>query len=104
MAAYLYVFDQPATRLLNALPAAERSMLSKGTILGYAMAHEIGHILLNILGHSASGVMKAHWIVDDMKKMSSEWVNFHASQAAGIRAEISRRTQDQQSTIMALVR
>ena len=100
----VYVFDEPASRLLKGLPAAERSILSKGTILGYAMAHEIGHVLLNIPGHSASGVMKAHWTVNDMKKMGSEWVNFDFSQAAKIRAEIRRRTQDQQSRIMAVLR
>ena len=100
----VYVFDQPASRLLNGLPAAERSVLNKGTILGYAMAHEIGHVLLNIPGHSASGVMKGHWTVDHMKKMSCECVNFQSSQAAKIRAEIRRRMQDQQSRIMALLR
>jgi hypothetical protein len=100
----VYVFDQPASRLLNGLPAAERSILDKGTILGYAITHEIGHILLNVPGHSASGVMKANWSVGDMQKMNACWVNFHSSQAAKIRAEIRRRTQYQRSRIMALLR
>jgi hypothetical protein len=100
----VYVFDQPASRLLNGLPAAERSVLDEGTILGYAVAHEIGHVLLNIPGHSVGGVMKANWSIGDLQKMNACWVNFNSSQAAKIRAEIRRRTQDQQSRIMALLR
>jgi hypothetical protein len=39
--------------------------LTTGRVLGRALAHEIGHFLLQMRGHSASGLMRArHSIVD----------------------------------------
>jgi len=32
-----------------------------GTLLAYVIAHEIGHLLLPRMPHSATGLMKAHW-------------------------------------------
>jgi hypothetical protein len=34
---------------------------SLGKVLGHAMAHEIGHVLLGTDAHSAGGLMKARW-------------------------------------------
>jgi hypothetical protein len=34
---------------------------SLGKVLGHAMAHEIGHVLLGTDAHSVGGLMKARW-------------------------------------------
>jgi hypothetical protein len=36
-------------------------------VLGYAMAHEIGHLLLGQNAHSATGLMRAYWSREDLK-------------------------------------
>ena len=95
----VYVFDHTASRLVEQVNALDKSVIDRGTILGYAMAHEIGHILLHLTGHSPSGVMKAKWSVEDMREMSSGRLNFHPSQAAEMQAEVRRRMRDQQITL-----
>jgi hypothetical protein len=39
-------------------------------MLGYTLAHEIGHILMETDGHSWEGVMKAHWDHNDLMEMA----------------------------------
>jgi hypothetical protein len=41
--------------------------LSVGTLLGYAMAHELGHLLLPLGAHGKAGVMRGNWDANDMK-------------------------------------
>ncbi len=40
---------------------AQRVRIDYGTLLGRAIAHEIGHLLLRTAGHSANGLMRAVW-------------------------------------------
>ena len=35
-------------------------------ILGHAMAHELGHLLLGMNSHSPTGLMRAHWTSEDL--------------------------------------
>jgi hypothetical protein len=37
-------------------------------ILGPAIAHELGHVLLGRRGHSRVGIMRAHWCPDDFQR------------------------------------
>ena len=39
-------------------------------LLGHVFAHEITHVLRNVPGHSASGLMKAHWEDADYDEMA----------------------------------
>jgi len=39
-------------------------------LLGHVLVHEIGHILQGTVRHSETGVMKAHWTVDDFQQMT----------------------------------
>jgi len=59
--------------------------------LGYAIAHEIGHLLLNMEVHSESGIMKGHWSHRDLQEIASERLSFTPEQAEVIRAEVARR-------------
>src|SRR5437016_7931888 len=40
---------------------ARRRGLSQAVILGHLMAHELGHLLLGVRSHSASGIMHVPW-------------------------------------------
>ncbi|HEX2523775.1 MAG TPA: hypothetical protein VHP35_16760, partial [Terriglobia bacterium] len=54
--------------------------------LGSAIAHELGHLLLgngrgNGGPHSASGLMRAHWQRDDLKRKTRETMQFRSEDA-----------------------
>jgi hypothetical protein len=40
---------------------AAQLRMDEGELLGRAMAHEIGHLLLGTLSHSEAGLMRGHW-------------------------------------------
>jgi len=50
--------------------------LTSGTVLGYVLAHEIGHVLEGFDHHSGSGVMKAHWGLDEYRAMQLNVLQF----------------------------
>jgi len=56
------------------------------SLLGYAMAHEIGHVLLGTTGHSPDGIMKARWSQADFQVGGLRFMKFTALQ----REEISQ--------------
>ena len=56
-------------------------------VLGHAMAHEIGHLLLPY-GHSATGLMRAKWADADLRRALHGQLNFTATQAESIRARL----------------
>lgn len=70
-------------------------------ILGHAMAHEIGHVLLASSQHSSTGLMEAHWNTislhlasegllafgrEEAERMNARLANF---QSCGIKSEIA---------------
>jgi len=60
-------------------------------VLGHAIAHEIGHLLLNFESHSATGIMRGDWDLSDLQSLASGYLLFTANQAEIIRAEVARR-------------
>ena len=46
----------------------EMEVVSQGDLLGYVVAHELGHLLLGPDSHSPSGVMRAVWQFNDLKQ------------------------------------
>lgn len=48
-------------------------------ILGYTIAHEVGHVLLGTDSHAKSGVMLAHWRQGDYSRMEMHTLTFTAS-------------------------
>jgi hypothetical protein len=60
-------------------------------VLGCAIAHEIGHLLLGPNRHSFSGVMRAHWEREDIRLALMGGMLFTSDQAKLMRAEIQRR-------------
>ena len=59
-------------------------------VLGHAMAHEIGHLLL-APGHAATGLMRADWTKDDFNQAKRGWLLFTADQAAVLQRAATRR-------------
>jgi hypothetical protein len=55
-------------------------------VLGYAMAHEMGHLLLPYPAHSTNGIMRAEWDGDDLRHIANGSMLFTPAQTALIRA------------------
>jgi len=70
---------------------ARSGAASLDVILGYAVAHEIGHLLLGSNSHSAMGVMRAKWSRQDLGSAADGGLLFTAHQAVVIREAVFRR-------------
>jgi hypothetical protein len=65
--------------------------VTKALVLGHAIAHEIGHILLNLEIHTATGIMRGNWDMNDLLDAASGRLVFSTQQAEVIRTEVTRR-------------
>jgi hypothetical protein len=75
--------------------------VTKTLILGHAIAHEIGHILLNLDIHTGIGIMRGNWNMDDLLDAASGHLVFTTQQAEVIRAEVLRRATDNETSEIA---
>jgi hypothetical protein len=66
---------------------AAETNLPRILVLSYAAAHEVGHLLLGDEAHTAQGLMKADWEVDDFRAMAQNRFHFSADQVR----ELKRR-------------
>jgi hypothetical protein len=82
---------------IRALSAALR--IDEGTLLGRAMTHELGHLLLGTLDHSPDGLMRRQW---SNRGGAADWI-FSVTQAEQIRAAIATRTENGLRASIALV-
>jgi hypothetical protein len=64
-------------------------------ILGDAIAHELGHVLLNIETHSEIGIMRGDWNSEDLQDIYFGFLIFTSQQAEIIRKEVTRRAREQ---------
>ena len=62
-----------------------------GVLLGFVMAHELGHLLLGA-GHTPDGVMQAAWSQKQMDALRQRWLRFTQEGAARIRRSLESRT------------
>jgi hypothetical protein len=62
-------------------------------ILGDALAHEIGHVLLGSEQHSQNGIMKAVWSRADYQHLAARQFEFLPRDAVVLREEVSRRAR-----------
>jgi hypothetical protein len=54
---------------------ARRTGVARSELLGRALAHEVGHLLLGVRGHSRSGIMRAVWTDHELTRdRSDDWV------------------------------
>jgi hypothetical protein len=65
-------------------------------VLGNAVAHELGHLLLGPNAHSPTGIMTAHWSREFLKLASRRFLRFTPEQAELMRARVSARAKQQE--------
>jgi len=93
---YADLFYQPIQRL------EEVSHASPSVILGHAMAHELGHLLLGTNSHSPSGLMRAQWTREDLINAAKGNLRFSREQSLRIMNRIGNgEPGDAQTTVMA---
>lgn len=63
-----------------------------GRLLGYVMAHEVGHLLQNSSKHTSGGIMRGHWDVNVTARALTRSLHFSQREVKRIRAEVQRRT------------
>jgi len=66
---------------------------SKARILGYAIAHELGHMLLRTSHHAETGIMIAKWRPVELQYAAQGKLLFTSEQVQMIRAEVSVRSR-----------
>jgi len=62
-----------------------------GTLLGYVITHEIGHLLLQRGTHKVTGLMAQQWGNRDFSLMRNYQLGFDPEDASQIRAALARR-------------
>lgn len=63
--------------------------MDPGVLLGHAIAHELGHLLLGIGEHSGCGLMTEHWGTAQFTLAMQGCLNFSARDAAAIRTHLA---------------
>jgi hypothetical protein len=48
---------------------AMRASVEPGTLLGRALAHEVGHLLLGTAHHTTTGLMRANWTGTQLQRL-----------------------------------
>jgi hypothetical protein len=70
---------------------ARRAAVDPAIVLGRAIAHEIGHLLLNSNAHPGAGLMRAAWTQRELQHgTDAEW-QFLAQEVQAIRASAASR-------------
>jgi hypothetical protein len=90
----VYIFESNVEdrywRVMRAQGSAHVTV-SGAQILGHAIAHEIGHVLLNQQVHSAQGIMRGEWACADFRDIAEGTLCFTPQQEESLRAEVRRR-------------
>ena len=76
----------PRIRKLSATTSADEAEL-----LGLAMAHEIGHLLLGSHDHANQGIMRAPWKLKDLETKAWEEFHFTRDQAQRLHSAVKAR-------------
>ncbi len=63
---------------------AQRYEADAGVLLGFVIAHELGHLILGA-GHTPDGIMRARWEGREVGALRQRWLRFNKSQASSIR-------------------
>jgi hypothetical protein len=71
----------------------DRTGISLHQVLGHAMAHELGHLLLGSNSHSSLGLMRAKWSNRDMERAAKGDLLFTSEQAEVIGPKVLAQIQ-----------
>ncbi|MDE3165353.1 MAG: hypothetical protein KGN36_06070 [Acidobacteriota bacterium] len=69
---------------------AYNSSVSREALLGYVLAHEVGHVLQGVVRHSEAGVMKAYWSAIDFDRMRVASLGFDRRDVELMRDGVAR--------------
>lgn len=72
--------------------AATNSGVEIGVVLGRAVAHEVGHLLLGRRDHATAGLMRAHWTAGELRQGARRDWRFSDAEMDEIRSGLTRRT------------
>ena len=72
---------------------AGRSSTAIPTLLGRAIAHEIGHLLLGSAEHPRSGLMRALWSHDELRGLKPAHWGFSTREAAQMRQTLRGKSR-----------
>ena len=72
---------------------AGRSATAMSTLLGRAIAHEIGHLLLGSGEHPRLGLMRAHWSSDELRGLKPAHWGFSSREAAQMRLRLRGKSR-----------
>ncbi len=69
--------------------ACQQELLSRGQILGYAVAHEVGHLVMGLNSHSPHGLMRARWESTELRDMAEHHLLFSKREGERMRTRIA---------------
>jgi hypothetical protein len=92
---YADLFYEPIERL------EEETHASPTIVLGHAMAHELGHLLLGTNSHSPNGLMRAQWTPEDLANASRGKLRFSREQALRILDRIAESRPESPTRLQA---
>ncbi len=75
------------------LKLAEGRATMQGMILGHVMAHELGHLLLGMGSHGASGLMHVPWHKKELEKAAQGLLLFTPWEIARMRRQVLARIE-----------
>jgi hypothetical protein len=70
---------------------ADLASIDRGRLLGQAVAHEVGHLLLRTSDHSATGLMRARWSPDALRHEPPTLWRFSNGEEANMRMGLLAR-------------
>jgi hypothetical protein len=73
----------------RALEIAHKRHQDVAQVLAYAIAHEMGHVLLPRPAHNADGIMRAEWNGDDLRHIASDALRFTPAQATQMKSTLA---------------
>lgn len=65
---------------------------ARAIVLGHALAHEIGHLLLGTNDHSLKGLMRGEWLREELRHAAQGNLSFTSEEGEKIRAQLQRST------------
>ncbi len=71
----------------------------RSSVLGFVIAHEIGHLLIQTRGHSPLGIMHFPWSPKEMGLANHNLLIFTAEQARAMLAELGAQPPDTESSV-----
>jgi hypothetical protein len=76
---------------------AKRTGATLPGLMGHVIAHEIGHLLLGLTQHGPTGIMRAYWDREDLRRAALGHLVFTRDEANAIRNRVARRAERQEA-------